>query len=115
MAHIPLRQKGQGTILKGYRYVCVPKSSTTVYAGQRVFEHRLVMARHLGRELTTDETVHHKNGDRLDNRLENLELWTGNHSHGQRVEDVLRNAIEALERYHGSLTNELKARLRDLA
>lgn len=54
-----------------------------------VLEHVFVMSEFLGRPLRKGETVHHRNGVKTDNRLENLELWTVHQPYGQRVEDVL--------------------------
>lgn len=79
---------GRVVTRQGYIRVWVPSDHR--FASMRpknqggVLEHRLVMAETLGRPLTNRETVHHINGDRSDNRLENLQLRRSQHGQGQR-------------------------------
>lgn len=58
----------------GYIYVSVPDHPNAVGPGHYVYEHRIVMENHLERILDKTESVHHVNGIKTDNRIENLEL-----------------------------------------
>ena len=80
-------RKGGITPIHGYRAVLVypehPLAAMRNHAGY-VLEHRLVMAESLGRPLTKTETVHHINGDKMDNRIENLQIRHGRHGNGAK-------------------------------
>jgi hypothetical protein len=93
------RRYGSGSLtFDGYIRVRAPDSPMADKHGY-VYEHRLVLAKQLGRPLEPDETVHHLNGDRADNRPENLELWASLHRPGQRVEELVNWAESLLRRY----------------
>lgn len=79
--------------------------------GQYVLEHVYVMSNYLGRPIIRGETVHHMNGKRDDNRIENLELWTSNHHPGQRVSDLISFAKEVLAIYQPQSLNNLELNL----
>jgi hypothetical protein len=84
----PLWKGGRTVNRQGYIRVWIPDDHPFISmkpANQAgLLEHRLVMAEHLGRPLAKNETVHHINGVRDDNRIENLQLRNGQHGQGKR-------------------------------
>ena len=99
------RWKGGRSVSNGYTLVAISSDDPMAVMGLirgkrsvRVFEHRLVMARYLGRPLEDWEVVHHKNSVRSDNRIENLELLPN------RAEN---NAYTQLSERIKSLENEV--------
>jgi len=92
--------KGGKTISSGgYVLIYNPKHPNADKSKGYVLEHVMVMAQKLGRSLKTKEIVHHKNGIKTDNRIENLELWMNSHPKGQRIEDMISFAIFILNEY----------------
>lgn len=100
----PKAKNGSGWVANGYHYVGTPEG--------KKLSHRLLMEQALGRSLLAGEQVHHKNGDRSDNRLTpghelarcptsccNLELWSKAQPSGQRVADKIDFALEILRTY----------------
>lgn len=93
----------------GYIRICLnPSNFFYPMTGNQnyVFEHRLVMAQHLGRCLLPWEIIHHKNGIRGDNRIENLELFPSAKYHV--VDSVVKAYIRKLEIKVKHLEDKLK-------
>lgn len=101
--HTHYEQKRRGKELRPRR---IAKGFTNsqgyreVYSdGRWMREHRLFMERHIGRKLFKHENVHHINGQRADNRIENLELWSKSQPCGQRIVDKIQWAKDFLVQY----------------
>lgn len=85
------------TYKNGYAFIKMPEHPRS--NNGRVREHIVVMEEYLGRSLFDHEEVHHLNGIRDDNRIENLELWSKSQPSGTRVEDKVTWAMEILKMY----------------
>jgi hypothetical protein len=84
---------------RGYVWISIPAYLSRTGKKMQMLHHRYVMEQHLDRELLRHEVIHHLNGDKTDNRIENLELFTTHHGEGARVTDKVSHAIDILRLY----------------
>lgn len=110
------RDYGSGSINQDGYLVVQRVGHPNAESQGRIFEHRFLVSEFLGRPLLTDETVHHRNGNRTENTVgqcvtrsqcdcagqrHNLELWSKSQPSGQRVSDKIQWAQEILSLYGG--------------
>jgi hypothetical protein len=101
------RKAGEGTIdFSGYKTITKRGHPNQMDEKGRIREHIFIMSEYLGRPLIKGESVHHLNGIRDDNRIENLELWSKAQPAGQRVKDKIKWCIEFLSQYGYVLDKE---------
>lgn len=77
--HVEAQHK-HGLNVAGYRIIRVD--------GRQVYEHRWLMEQHLGRKLSSNEHVHHINGIKNDNRIENLEVHSASDHHKEHAKPL---------------------------
>ncbi len=99
--------KGGVYIIDGYRYLWSARF-------EKIAEHRMAMEKYLGRKLNADEIIYHINGDKLDNRIENLELTnraTHFKIHIEKIKEAYREARKSSNFNGGNFKTTKEQRL----
>jgi hypothetical protein len=104
--------KGGKVELNGYISVYSPNHPNKNSRGY-IYEHRLIMEKHIGRYLREDEIVHHKNDNRQDNRIENLELTTqSSHAEEHNKKRIIKEGKKVFDYDIFECPEELKGQLK---